>query len=92
MAGYTFASICLADADKAAAQAEFPAYFQVGASASGQAPATHWVSSGAFENDELDTIVNDANWHKRVKFGNDLQGALAAWGLQLVQAPEATPL
>ena len=86
--GYTFATCVIPDSEKAAAQETYPAYFVVGLSADGSAPATHWVTSGALDNAEITEMVTHfpAGW--KFDFGNDLSGALANWGLQPVQVEQ----
>lgn len=56
---YTYATVIISDADKAQAQADMgEGFFNTPLSASGEEPATNWMSSGPFENRELDMIVN----------------------------------
>jgi len=80
---YTFATVIIEDADKVDAQTGYPNYFNSGASADGT-QATHWLSSGPFADVELNDIVNDQAWSKKVYFGQDWQAALTAEGLQQV--------
>lgn len=84
---WTFATLAIAAADQAAAQAQYPDYFNAAASETGNAPATHYVTSGPFDNSELAGIMNSNAWPKRVAFGNDAQQGLAALGLQLITTP-----
>lgn len=85
---YTFATVIIAAADQPQAQADMGAgFFTVGLSANGLPPATNYMSSGPFNNDELDAVVNVYTWPKKVYFGQDWQAAIAAEGLQLVQEP-----
>ena len=88
MSDYTFCTVAIPDSEKAAAQVTYSAYFVVGLSASGQAPATHWVTSGALDNAEITEMVTHfpAGW--KFDFGNDLSGALANWGLMAVQVEQ----
>jgi len=90
MSGYTFSSVIIADADKAAAQADLSEYqFTAPLSPTGEAPATHWMSSGPWSNEQLDFVVNEATWPSKVYFGTDWQAAVAAEGLMPVtEAPE----
>jgi len=90
MSSYTFASVIIAAADKAAAQADLSEYqFTAPLSPTGEAPATHWMSSGPWDNEQLDFIVNEATWPSKVYFGTDWQAAVAAEGLMPVtEAPE----
>ena len=81
---YTFATVAVAAANQAAAKAQYPAYFNTGASETGEAPATHYVTSGPFDNVELAAIMNSTDWPKRVSFGADAQAGLAQLGLVLV--------
>ena len=90
MTDYTFAIVAVSAADQAAAKEQYPDYFNAGASETGEAPATHYVTSGPFDNVELAAIMNLNDWPKRVAFGNDAQQGLAQLGLVLVQAPIET--
>lgn len=86
---YTFATVTIAAADQAQAQADMgPGFFVTALSATGEAPVTHFMSSGAFNNDELDTVVNAAAWARKVYFGQDWQAAIEKENLQLVQAAQ----
>ena len=76
----TFATVIVAAADQAAAQADLPGHFTAAYAADSTGPATHYVSSGHFFNTELDMIVNEAEWPKQVRFG-DAAVALADLGL-----------
>lgn len=69
MADYTYATVVASN--QTLAQRYYPGYFSFGLSASGQAPATHWLTSGPFGNDELDTLANGAGWVSGIAFGND---------------------
>lgn len=86
---YTFATVIIADADKAAAQADLgDGFFNTGLSTDGTEPATHWMSSGPFDNTEMDKICNTVTWPKKIYFGQDWQSAIAAEGLQLCVPPQ----
>ena len=82
----TFATVIVAAADQAAAQADLPGHFTSAYAADAAGPATHYVSSGFFFDSELDMIVNEAEWPKRVRFG-DAVAALADLGLAPVVEP-----
>lgn len=85
---FTFSTVIIAAQDQAAAQADMgDGFFTTGLSATGEAPATNFMSSGPFDNSELDAIVNTYTWHKKVYFGQDWQAALDAEGLKLVTEP-----
>jgi hypothetical protein len=90
MTSSTFATVIIAAADQAAAQADFPDMFTAGYTNNPEQPeiATHYVSSGWFYDAELDEIVNDVTWPRVVKFG-DAQAALASMGLVPVVVMEA---
>jgi hypothetical protein len=82
---YTFATVIIADDFKAQAQADLSEYqFTAPLSATGEAPATHWMSSGAWDNAQLDFIVNQAEWPSKVYFGDSWQAAVEAEGLMPV--------
>lgn len=90
MSNFTFATVIIAAQDQAAAQADMgQGFFTTGLSATGEAPATNFMSSGPFDNSELDAIVNTYTWPKKMYFGQDWQAALDAEGLGLVMI-EAT--
>ena len=76
----TFATVIVAAADQAAAQADLPGHFTAAYAADSTGPATHYVSSGFFFNTELDFVCNEVTWPKVVKFG-DVSAALADLGL-----------
>lgn len=82
MTSSTFATVVVAAADQATAQADFPDFFTAGYTDNPDAPAapTHYVSSGWFYDTELDQIVNEASWPRVVRFG-DAQAALNGLGL-----------
>jgi hypothetical protein len=81
----TYATVCIESKYQSAAQADTTdQHFIVGYSSDGNSPVTHYVDSGWWYNEELDTIVNDATWPKQVFFGNDLQSVLTHLNLQLV--------
>ena len=88
---YTFATVIIPAESQAAAQADLSEYqFTVPLSADGNAPATHWMSSGAWSNEQLELICNTAAWPRKVYFGQDWAGAVAAEGLtQVVESPDA---
>lgn len=82
---YTFATVIIAAADQAAAQADLgEGFFVTALSATAEPPATNFMSSGPFDNSEMNKICNEVSWPKKVYFGQDWQAAVAAEGLQLV--------
>ena len=86
MSDYTFATVIIADADKQQAQQDLgDGFFTVPLSSDGQEPATNWMSSGPFNDSELNFVVNEATWPKKIYFGQDWQKALDAEGLKVVQ-------
>lgn len=87
----TFATVIVAAADQAAAQADLPGHFTAAYAADSTGPATHYVSSGFFFNSELDMIVNEATWKKVVRFG-DAAVALADLGLVPVLDPSGAAI
>lgn len=85
MFNFTFATIIISAADQAQAQADLgEGFFTTPLSATGEAPATNFMSSGPFDNAELDAIVNTYTWPKKVYFGQDWQAALDLEGLMMV--------
>ena len=59
-------------------------HFTTGLSADGTEPATHYIASGAFNNDELNVLLNDKSVDFFVYFG-DVQAAKDANGLTMVE-------
>jgi hypothetical protein len=88
MTSSTLATVVIAAADQAAAQADFPDYFNAPASADGQPPITNYLTNGYFDDRELDTICNDVTWPRKVYFGS-LETGLQEAGLMLVVPDEA---
>ena len=85
MSDYTFSTIIISAADQAQAQADLgEGFFNTPLSPTGEVPATNFMSSGPFDNAELDACINTYTWAKKVYFGNDWQAAVAAEGLQLI--------
>ena len=87
----TFATVIIPSEAQAAAQADLPGHFTAAYAADSTGPATHYVSSGHFFNTELDMIVNEAEWPKRVRFG-DAVVALADLGLVPVLDPSGAAI
>jgi hypothetical protein len=87
MTSSTLATVIVLAADQAAAQADFPDYFNAPASPDGQPPITNYLTNGYFDDNELDTICNDVAWPRKVYFGS-LETGLQKAGLMLVH-PEA---
>ena len=83
MSSSTLATVFVLAADQAAAQADFPDYFNAPASPDGQPPITNYLTNGYFADDELDTICNDVTWPRKVYFGT-LETGLQKAGLMLV--------
>jgi hypothetical protein len=90
MSDYTFATVIIADADKTQAQADLgDGMFSVPLSANGLSPATHWMSSGAFYDDQLAFIEHEASWDSYIALTQDWETVIADEGLQMVT--ESTP-
>ena len=86
---YTYATVIISDADKAQAQADMgEGFFNTPLSATGEKPATNWMSSGPFANEELDRICNEGEgafaWKYKIAFGQDWQGFVDYLGLKVV--------
>lgn len=86
---YTYATVIISDADKAQAQADMgEGFFNTPLSATGEEPATNWMSSGPFDNTELDKICNHGEgafaWPYQISFGQDWQGFVDYLGLKVV--------
>lgn len=88
---YTYATIILPLSSQAQAQLLFGTdgvpntnIFDNGLSATGELPATHFIASGPFDNDQLNLLVNDITIEKKVYFGDDGFNAIAAEGLKQI--------
>jgi hypothetical protein len=90
MTSSTLATVIVLAADQAAAQSDFPDYFNAPASPDGQPPITNYLTNGYFDDNELDTICNDVTWPRKVYFGS-LETGLQKAGLMLVH-PEPEPI
>ena len=92
MSDYTFATVIIDAADQAQAQSDMgEGFFVTALSPTGKPPATNYMSSGPFSNEELDAVANVYVWSKKMYFGRNWQAALTAEGLQLVQEPTDVP-
>ena len=84
----TAATVIIAAADQAAAQADLPGHFILGyyedVPGADQTVATHYVDSGWWYDSELDMIVNTVKWPRKVYFG-DVQQVLASLNLKPAQ-------
>lgn len=87
----TLATVVIAAADQAAAQADFPDYFNAPASPDGAEPVTNYLTNGYFDDTELDRICNDVTWPRKVYFGS-LDVGLQKAGLMLVVASETVEM
>ena len=82
---YTFATVIIKDQYKEQAKNDIgEEFFSAGLSVDGKLPASHWLSSGAFNNDELNKICNECIWDKKVLFGQDWQSILINENLKLI--------
>ena len=85
---YTFATVIIADADKAQACADLgEGMFSVPLSPTGLSPATNWMSSGAFYDDQLAFIEHEATWDSFIALTQDWEAVIAEEGLQMVADP-----
>jgi hypothetical protein len=85
MSDFTQATVIVAAADQAAAQADMgDTVFIVGASPTGLAPATNYVTSGPWSNAEMDQMANDVAWPKKMYFGTEWQDALDQLKLKMI--------
>lgn len=85
MSDYTFATVIISEVDQAQAQADMgDGFFNTALSATGELPATDYMSSGPFYTEELDKISKEVTWPSRVYLGQDWQAALDSEGLVLV--------
>lgn len=84
---YTNCTIIILAADKTKAQAvSGDTYFNAEASEDGLAPATHYFTSGIFDNSAVDAIVNDG-FSKWIRSEN-WQAALADLNLKQIITQE----
>ena len=86
----TAATVIIAAADQAAAQADLPGHFILGyyedVPGADPAVATHYVDSGWWYDSELDLIVNTVTWPRTVRFGMDAGAVLAQMNLKPVES------
>lgn len=81
---YTYATIIVTTANQTKAQDIAGAdTFLMALSADGLAPATHYVASGPFSNDQMNAFT-DATWPKVIRFGTDWQAAITEKNLMVV--------
>lgn len=82
----TFATVIVPIEFQERAKQDFPDYFSTKFTTSTEenAPATHCITSGYFYNFELETISNQVDWKRVIKFG-DLQAVLAELNLHPVR-------
>ena len=85
----TFCTVIIPASEQATAHETYPVYFMVGLSSDGKAPATHYVSSGAFSRTEINDMVTryDQGW--RCDFTRELSDALDTAGLKMIVPPIA---
>lgn len=86
---YTYATVIIDDADKAKAQTDMgEGFFNTPLSATGKEPTTYWISSGPFNNEELDKICNQEPngfvWNYKIKFGQDWQTFITTLNLKVI--------
>ncbi len=85
---YTYATVIIAAADQVSAQEQYPEYFNAGfyEDIEGADPsiATNYCTSGPFDNTELQSIINDVTWPRKVYFG-DTQAILTELNLKAVE-------
>lgn len=90
---YTQATVIIAAADQAAAQADFPGSFNSGfyeaVENADPTVATNYVCSGLWTDDDLSKVVNDVTWPRKVYFG-DVQSVLDSLNLKPVEVPVTT--
>jgi hypothetical protein len=82
----TFATVIVPIEFQERAKQDFPDYFSTKFTTSTEenAPATHCLTSGYFYNSELESISNQVDWTRIIKFG-DLQAVLSELNLHPVQ-------
>lgn len=85
---YTYATVIVPAGDQAAAQSDLGDGFFVSALSADGKTATHYMSSGPFNNDELELVVNTVQWTRKIYFGNEWERAVEAEGLVLLTNPQ----
>ena len=85
MSNFTQATVIIAAADQAAAQADMGTeVFNTGASPTGELPATNYFTSGPWSNTEMNQMANSVTWAKLMYFGTDWQYALSDNNLVMI--------
>ena len=88
---YTNATVIIAAADQAAAQADFPGSFNGGfyEATEGADPtvATNYACSGMWTDDDLSKAINDVTWQRKVYFG-EVQSILDSLNLKPVETSQ----
>ena len=86
----TAATVIIAAADQAAAQADLPGYFTTGyyLDVEGADPTvvTHYVDSGWWYDSNMDMIVNTVTWPRTVRFGMDAGAVLDEMNLKQISS------
>ena len=86
----TLATVIINDTDKQQAQSDMgEQFFNTPLSPTGELPATNWMSSGWFLNQELDKICNNVTWIYKIAFGNDWKSSIDNFGLKIISEYES---
>ena len=87
------ATVIVAAADQAVAQADLPGHFILGyyegVPGADSTVATHYVDSGWWYYSELDLIVNIVKWSRTVRFGMDASAVLAEMNLKPIETSQS---
>lgn len=84
MANYTYATVIIPAENQDKAQEIAGAdTFVSGLSLDGKQPATHFITSGPFNNDQLNQLT-DAEWEKTIRFGDNWEAAINELNLSQV--------
>ena len=85
---YTYATVIVEAKNQAKAQKiAGDDTFVYELSADGTAPATHFLSSGPFDNSQLEAFI-DSSWKQIIRFGNEPLLVMEKEGFQPVQVEE----
>lgn len=80
---YTFATVLIPTSDISQAQDDMPGFFTAEFSATGEAPAEYYVSTGSFADSELDHLANEVSYKRIIKFG-PAEAVFESMGLKMV--------
>lgn len=80
---YTYATVVIESKYQELAREKYPDYFITGLSETGELPITHYVTSGGFDNVELEDMTNSIDWPKTILFGLNIDSHLSKLNLKI---------